>query len=125
MTNFKERLKEDIEGKEKWFRKSPLRKPRKVHVQSQMDGYLYELHLDKAKLKGYEQAEKDFEKIIEKVLNQYQGEINSHIGQFGLGENRDIDPREKSLMLTIPTVLKERFLKELKTTHLEHKEAKK
>lgn len=56
---------------------------------------------------------KEFIEIIEKVLNQYQKEMNLHVEQFGKGKNRNIDSREKGVLLITPVAIKKRLLKEL------------
>ncbi len=56
------------------------------------------------------------EEIIDKFFDKAQKQINAHIKNFAIEGNRDIDPREKSLLLTIPITyrkkLKEEFTKE-------------
>lgn len=47
----------------------------------------------------------EIKKILETIdefFNIKQLEINSHVEQFGKPGNRDIDPREKSMLLTLP-----------------------
>lgn len=51
--------------------------------------------------------------IIDEFFDEKQKQMNAHVEGFGKPGNRDIDPREKSMLLTIPAgyrkKLKERF----------------
>lgn len=52
-------------------------------------------------------------KIIDEFFDMAQLEVNSHVEQFGNYGNRDIDGREKSMLLMMPegyrNKLKKRF----------------
>lgn len=52
------------------------------------------------------------EEIIDEFFDKKQKEVNAHIEGFGKGNNRDIDPREKSVILTLPIGYRKK-LKEL------------
>lgn len=52
--------------------------------------------------------------IIDKFFDEKQRQIKDHVEQFGKHGNRDIDPREKSVLLTIPMGYRKK-LKELFT----------
>ena len=51
-------------------------------------------------------------KVIDEFFDKKQKEIKDHVKQFGKYGNRDIDPREKSVMLTLPIGYRKK-LKEL------------
>lgn len=60
---------------------------------------------------------KDILEIIDSFFNKKQKEIKNHVEEFGKDKNRDIDSREKSMLLTLPmgykNQLKEMFIKKL------------
>lgn len=66
--------------------------------------------------------------IIDEFFDEKQKQIMDHVGQFGKPGNRNIDDREKSMLLTLPMgyrkKLKELFAKEKEgkqwTTVLKH-----
>lgn len=50
--------------------------------------------------------------IIDEIFDKTQKEINAHVKNFGIEGNRDIDSREKSLLLTLPITLRRRLKEE-------------
>lgn len=52
--------------------------------------------------------------VIDKFFDEKQEQMNAHIVQFGTEGKRDIDSREKSMLLTLPVgyrkKLKEKFV---------------
>ena len=57
-------LDEKIKEMEEWFKTSFFRKPRKIHVESKMDGYLLELNLEELKRETLRQV-----KVIIKFMS--------------------------------------------------------
>ena len=49
--------------------------------------------------------------IIDEFFKIKQLEMNSHIKQYGKGNNRDIDSREKGMLLILPSGYKEKLKK--------------
>jgi len=51
--------------------------------------------------------------VIDEFFDEKQKQMNAHVVQFGTEGKRDIDPREKSILLTLPVgyrkKLKEKF----------------
>lgn len=45
---------------------------------------------------------KEILRKIDEFFDEKQKEIKTHVEQFGKPGNRDIDPREKTILLTIP-----------------------
>ncbi len=55
---------------------------------------------------------KEINNTIDKFFDKVQRQINSHIENFGIEGNRNIDSREKSLLLTIPITCRKELKKE-------------
>lgn len=49
---------------------------------------------------------------IKEIIKKYCYEMRNHIDQFGKGENRNIDTREKGTMIIAPKVIETRLRKE-------------
>ena len=60
-----------------------------------------------------DEREKKIIEIVNQVLDKCQFEVKTHIEQFGLGDNRDIDGREKVTLLTLPMSIRKKLLKKL------------
>lgn len=58
-------------------------------------------------------GEKFKEKIINKIIDKAELEINDYLKNFGLGDNRDIDKREKLVLKQIPIKLREELNNEV------------
>lgn len=48
-------------------------------------------------------------KTLKDIIKQWSKEMKIHLDQFGKGENRDIDTREKGTMVITPIILEKRI----------------
>ena len=55
---------------------------------------------------------KEINRIIDNFFNKVKQEMITHVSNFGISGNRDIDSREKSFMLTLPLTCKRKLKEE-------------
>ena len=59
----------------------------------------------------YDKLLSSLQEKIEDELNKMVKQAKEHIEQFGKGKNREIDSREKAIILTMPMVMKTKISK--------------
>jgi len=72
-------------------------------------GIQYSNNIWMAKMLNKETEFQDKIKKFEIFLDEKNNQMKEHIKQFGIDNNRDIDIREKGIMIIIPTLYKNKF----------------